>query len=177
MIDIIYAQGDDALSNAGKIIFEPLPFFPNMEAMQFRISNFDIPEFTVGSYEVTYKTQKFTKPSGRIESGNSFTFSFRMDKYYQVYQNLMAWKQLLANDGTGAMAEDVNSLNSTAALRTNFSVQTEDANGIVTSPGWVFEKAFLKSIGSLSFDQTSGGDPITCSVTLEYVKCIPGSDA
>jgi len=177
MIDIIYAQGDDALDNAGRIIFEPLSFFPNMEPMQFRISNFDIPEFTIGSYEVKYKSQKFTKPNGSMESGNTFTFSFRMDKYYSIYQNLMAWKQLIANDETGAMSEDVSPITGKSLLRTNFSVATEDANGIVTSPGWTFEKSFIKTLGGISFDQTSDGEPLICQVTLEYVKCIPGSDA
>jgi hypothetical protein len=88
----------------------------------------------------------------------------------------MAWKQLIANDETGAMAEDVSSEGS-SLLRTNFSVVTEDANGNITSPGWTFKHAFLKSLGTIAFDQTSGGDPIICQVTLEYVKCIPGSDA
>lgn len=176
MIDIIYAQGDDALSNSGKIIFEPLAFFPNMMPLEFRITSFTIPEFSVGSYPVRFKTQQFTKPNGSFDSGNSFAFSFRADKYYQIYQSFMAWKQLLANDATGAMSEDVSSATGLASLRTSFAVSTEDANGVITSQGWVFKNAFLKSLGSVDFDQTSEGDPIICQVTLEYVKCIPGND-
>ena len=177
MIDTIYNLGDDALSNQGIITFEPLPFMPQMESMQFRITDFSIPDFTVGSYTVRYKTQQFTKPNGSFESGNTFTFNFRVDKYYQIYQNLMTWKQLLANDQTGGMAEDVSSTTGQASLRVNFSVSTLDANNTVTSPGWVFTNAFLKTLGGISFDQASEGDPIMCAVTLEYVKCIPGGDA
>lgn len=177
MIDTIFALGDDALDNQGIITFEPLPFMPEMESMQFRITTFDIPEFTVGSYPVRYKTQGFTKPTGSIETGNSFTFSFRADKYYRIYQNLMTWKQLLANDETGATAEDVSSITGEAPLRVNFSVSTIDANGVITSPGWNFTHAFLKTLGSVSFDQASEGNAVMCSVTLEYVKCIPGGDA
>ncbi len=177
MIDVIYQLGDDALDNQAQMIIEPLPFFPNMEALQMRITNFSIPEFSVGSYEVAYKTQKFTKPNGRIETPNTFSFSFRADKYWQLYQNFLVWKNLIGNDATGAVAEDVGSASGESSIRTNFSVMTMDSNQIVTSPGWDFTHGWLKSLGEVSFDQTSEGAPIIVAVTLEYVKCLPGSDA
>lgn len=173
MIDTIYRLGDDALSSHAIITFDPLPFLTHTEAMQFRISDFTIPEFRVGSYTVQYKNQKFPKPSGTVETSNSFDFQFRGDKYYQIYQELMVWKQLLANDETGAGAEDVNPLTGQSELRTDFTVTPVDSNGIVTGPGWSFKGAYLKSLGSISYTQTSTGNPLSVRVSLEYVKCIP----
>jgi hypothetical protein len=175
MIDVIYAAGDDALSNEGILTIESLGFFTTADALQVRITDFTIPDFSVGTYTVRYKTQQFSKPNGSMDSGNTFTFSFRADKYWSIYQDFMKWKQLIANDVTGAIAEDVSGGNS--AIRTNFSVQTVDSNGNITGPGWSFTLAYLQNLGGVSFDQTSEGDPLTVSVTLEYVKCLPGSDA
>lgn len=175
MIDTIYRLGDDALDNQGIIIIDPLPFLTEIEPLQFRISTFTIPEFPIPSYTVNYKTQKFNKPGGRIDTPNSFTFSFRADKYWKIYQELRTWKNIIGDDDTGAMAEDV--VNGQSSIRTNFSVMTLDSNDVITSPGWQFTHAWLQSLGSVSFDQTASGDPISVDVTLEYVKCIPGSDA
>ena len=176
MIDTVFKLGDDALDSQAVIVFQPLLFLTQMDPLQFRITNFSIPEFAVGTYDVTYKTQKFTKPSARVETSNSFSFSFRADKYWTIYQLLLRWKNLIADDRTGAIAEDVGALSGQSAIRTDFSVMTIDSNNVITSQGWKFEKAFIKSLGSVSFDQTSDGRPIVVPVTLEYVKCIPGLD-
>lgn len=176
MIDVIYALGDDALDSQAIIVFQPLLFLTQMDPLQFRISNFTIPEFSIGSYDVNYKSQKFTKPSGKIETPNSFSFTFRADKYWTIYQTLLRWKNLIGDDSSGAMAEDVGALSGNSAIRTDFSVMTIDSNGVITSQGWQFTKAWLKSLGSVSFDQTSDGRPINIDVTLEYVKCLPGLD-
>lgn len=177
MIDILYQMGDDAVDNEGVIVFEPLSFMSTTETLQFRISDFEIPEFVQDSYSVTYKTQTLDKPKASITTSKDFTYTFRVDKYWTVYDDLFAWKQLLANESTGAVAEDVNPFTGTSSLRANFSVYPVDSNGTVTYRGWKFTNAWIKSLGSISFDQTSSGEPITCSVTLSYVKCEPGSEA
>lgn len=176
-IDVIYRLGDDALDNQAIIVFQPLLFLTEMDPLQFRISSFSIPEFSIGTYPVSYKTQTFNKPNGRIETPTAFSFSFRADKYWAIYQLLLRWKNLIGDDVTGAMAEDVGALSGESSFRTDFSVMTLDSNGIITSQGWHFTKAWLQSLGSVSFDQTSDGQPINVDVTLEYVKCIPGLDA
>jgi hypothetical protein len=177
MLDIAFKMGDDAVDNEGMIVFEPLSFMANAEALQFRISNFDIPEFSQDSYVVHYKTQEFEKPKGNITTPKEFTFTFRVDKYWTIYDELMTWKQLIGNDDTGAVAEDVSPLTASSSLRTNFSVFPMDSNGTVTYKGWKFTNAWIKNLGSVSFDQTSTGEVLNVSVTLSFVKCIPGSEA
>lgn len=177
MLDILYKMGDDALDNEGMIVIEPLPFMTTTEPLQFRISNFDIPEFALGAYTVRYKTQEMEKPSGSITTSKDFSFTFRVDKYWTIYDDLLVWKQLGGNEDTGAVAEDVNSLTGKSALRTNFSVFPVDSNGVVTYKGWKFTNAWMKTLGGVSFDQIGSGEPITITVNLSYVKCIPGTEA
>lgn len=176
MLDILFKMGDDAVDNEGIIVIEPLPFMSTTEALQFRITSFEIPEFVQEAYSVRYKTQEFEKPKASITTSKDFTFSFRVDKYWSTYDDLLTWKQLIGNDDTGAIAEDVNPITGSSSLRTNFSVFPVDSNGNVTYKGWKFTNAWIKSLGSVSFDQTSSGDPLTVSVTLAFVKCIPGSE-
>lgn len=173
-IETIYAYGDDALDNQAEVNITPLSFFPSADPLKFRITSFGIPEFSIGSYEVAYKTQKFNKPSGRIETPNEFQFSFRADKYWTIYQALLIWKNYIGDDRTGAMAEDVGAISGESDIRTDVSVITQDSNGVVTSPGWTMQKAWLKSLGGVDFDNTASGDPIIISVTLDFVKIVPG---
>lgn len=177
MLDILYKMGDDAVDNEGIIVFEPLPFMSTAEALQFRISGFEIPEFSQDSYSVRYKTQEFEKPKGSITTSKDFSFDFRVDKYWTIYDDLLTWKQIIGNDDTGAISEDVNPLSGQSTIRTNFSVFPMDSNGNVTYKGWKFTNAWISSLGSVSFDQQGSGDPITVSVSLKYVKCVPGSEA
>lgn len=174
-INQIYALGDDALSNQAEVNITPLSFFPGVDPLKFRITDFSIPEFTIGEYEVAYKTQKFNKPNGRITTPNEFTFNFRADKYWTIYQALLVWKNYIGDDRTGAMAEDVGAISGESDIRTDVTVMTFDSNNVITSPGWTMQKAWLKSLGGVDFDNTSEGDPIIVSVTLDFVKLVPGA--
>jgi hypothetical protein len=172
MIETVFRLGDDALDNQGEIVITPIAIFGQEDPIRMRITSFDIPEFAVGSYEVNYKTQKFTKPTGRVSETNAFTFSFRADKYWAIYNALLAWKMSISNDRTGVVSEDV-SISGASPYRTDFTVMVRDSAGVVTNLGWQFTHAFIKSLGSISFDNASDGQPITVSVTLEYVQCFP----
>lgn len=171
-IDSVYAQGDDALQNMAELQFSAFNLFGIADPLKFRTTQIDIPEFTVGTYEVPWKAQKFEKPSGKDETPKTMTFTFRVDKYYTVYKALMAWFQYINNTGTGAMAEDVGAVSKKSNIRTDFQVKVVDTNGVTTTEGWKFNKAFIKSMAGVSFDQSSG-DPISVQVTVSYVSAIP----
>jgi len=173
-ISAIFALGDDALNNQAEVNITPLSFFPNVDPLKFRITDFEIPEFSIGEYEVAYKTQKFNKPNGRITTPNEFTFNFRADKYWTIYQALLVWKNYIGDDNSGTMAEDVGAITGESDIRTDVSVLTSDSNGVPTSPGWTMQQAWLKNLGGISFDNTAEGEPIIVSVTLDFLKIIPG---
>lgn len=168
IVDQIYRQGDDALANQFDVVISPVALFSSIDPLRFRTTTVDIPERAIGNYTVDYKTTRFTKPSGKIETPNEFTLNFRSDKYWVVYQALLAWKNGIADDESGAIAEDVN-VNGISTIRTDISVITIDSNGLITGPGWKFHKCWISSLSGVTFDQTSG-DPLEVSATFQFLK-------
>jgi hypothetical protein len=172
-IDSVYSQGDDALANYAELELSPFPLFgPLKDALKFRTIQINVPGFEKGTYEVHWKAQKFEKPSGKDETQKTFTSAFRVDKYYTVYKALQAWWQYICNSDNGALAEDVGAVTGTSNIRTDIMVHTIDTQGVVTSEGFKFERAWLKSLSDLSYDVTSG-EPLSCTATWSFVKMIP----
>ena len=173
MIDTVFSTGDDALGNYAEIDISPFSLFgPLKDPLKYRTTTIEIPGFTKGSYDVHWKSQKFEKPNGKDESPKTFTTGFRVDKYYTVYKALLAWWQYICNSDSGALAEDVGAITGTSNIRTDIMVHTIDTQGIVTNEGFKFERVWLKEMGSMSYDVTSG-DPINCTLTWSFVKMIP----
>lgn len=168
-IETLFTAGDDALANHAVINIAPIPIFGLADPLRVRTTTFDIPEHTIDTYDVHWKTQSFTKPSGKIITPNEFSFTFRSDKYWTIYQALLLWKNYIGDEASGAMAEDVGAISGESDIRTDVSVLTEDSNGVPTGPGWKFHKAWISSLGGVSFDMESG-DPITVDVTLNFLK-------
>lgn len=126
----------------------------------------------MGSYDVHWKAQHFSKPSGKDETPKEFTTVFRVDKYYTVYKALQAWWQYICNSDSGALAEDVGAVTKTSNIRTDIFVKTIDTQGITTTEGFKFERAWLKGMGDLSYNVESG-NPIDCTLTWSFVKMLP----
>jgi hypothetical protein len=172
-IDSVYIQGDDALVNFAELELSPFPLFgPLKDALKFRTTQIDIPGFTKGAYDVHWKAQKFEKPNGKDETAKTFTSNFRVDKYYTVYKALQAWWQYICNSDSGALAEDVGAATGTSNIRTDIMVHTIDTQGIVTSEGFKFERAWLKELAGIGYNVMSG-DPIEIQLTWSFVKMIP----
>lgn len=172
-IDSAYATGDDALANMAEIEFSPFSLFgPLKDDLKFRTTQINVPGFTMGKYEVHWKAQKFEKPSGKDETEKTFSFTFRVDKYYTVYKALQAWWQYICNSDSGALAEDVGAATGTSNIRTDVMVHTIDTQGVTTSEGFKFERAWLTGLAGFSYDVTSG-DPLMCEITMSFVKMLP----
>lgn len=172
-IDSVYALGDDAIASCAELEIAAFALFGELkDTLKFRTTNISTPEFTLGEYDVHWKTQHFPKPNGKDETPKSFTSQFRVDKYYTVYKALQAWWQYEMNSDNGAMAEDVGAVTGTSNIRTDIQVRIVDSNNITTSEGWKFEKCYLKGLSGIDFDVTSG-DPLMCTCTWNFVKMIP----
>jgi hypothetical protein len=172
-IDSIYSQGDDAVGNVAEILISDFSLFgPLKDALKFRTTQINVPGFTMGAYMVPWKSQQFEKPSGKDETEKTFSFTFRVDKYYTVYKALLAWWQYICNSDSGALAEDVGAVTGTSNIRTDIIVKTIDTQGVTTNEGFKFERAWLKSLGSISYDVTNG-EPIMMECTMSFVKMIP----
>ena len=166
MIDVIAKLGDDALKNLFDMILPPFPGAIDPISTNFRIQNFTIPATGVETYEIHWKTQKMTKPSGKVTMDNSFSFSFRVDKYWEIYNGLKNWKNIIADTRYGTMTPD--NIKGVSAIRVPIVIISSDANGIPTGGKWIFEGSFIKELGEVAFDYTSG-EPIEVDVTMNYM--------
>jgi hypothetical protein len=172
-IDSVYIQGDDALQNFAEIEIVPFPLFgPLTDKLKYRTTQIDIPGFTKGAYDVHWKAQKFEKPNGKDETQKTFTSAFRVDKYYTVYKAIQAWWQYICNSESGALAEDVGAVTGTSNIRTDILVKSIDTQGITTTEGFKFERAWLKEMTGIQYDVTNG-DPLHVTLTWSFVKMIP----
>lgn len=161
-VDLLYNLGDDALQNLFECIIPSFPGAEDVPGTQFRIQNFTIPASGVGEYEIHYKTQMITKPSGKIEQTKEFSFDFRVDRLWRVYAGLKSWKNTIANTRLGFMAPD-----ELFSFRRPITVITTDPNGTPTSGKWVFEGSWIKTLGDVGFDYTSG-EPIMVTATFGF---------
>jgi hypothetical protein len=171
-IDSVFSQGDDALTNMAEILFEEFSLFASAAPLKFRTTKIDVPGFTMGSYPVHWKSQNFEKPSGKDETEKTFSFTFRVDKYYTVYKTLLAWWQYICNSDSGALSEDVGAVSGASNIRTDVIVKTIDSQEVTTNEGFKFERAWIKSLAGFAYD-VSSGDPLECQVTMSFVKMIP----
>lgn len=169
-IETIYKAGDDALQNQFQVELAPLPFIPDGVNLAIRVTSLDVPEQSVGTYEVHYRSQKMTKASGKIETPNEFSFTFRVDKYWVHYKALKKWLNYIGNNKTGTMAEDVGLIGGESGFRMPFiTINTVDANDQITSTGWTFHNVFISQLDGVSFSQDSG-EPIEVSATFQFMK-------
>jgi len=163
-IDTIYALGDDALSNAFKITIPSFPGSTNTEPFSFRVTEVAVPETALGTYEVHFGTQKFTKISGKNETPNSFTFSYRLDRFYNLYEQIEKWLNASLSQANGKMSSDTGT-----SLRRDIIIEGLDSYGNVSALGW-------KMIGSLPSRQTApsfsqeNGDPLIIEVEFQFIK-------
>lgn len=168
-IETIFALGDDALGNQFRISINPiLAVLP--DPIEFRTTQVSIPEQSINTYPVKYKTQTFNKPSGSITTPTQFTFTFRNDKYWALYRMFSAWLGAIANNATGAMAEDVLP-GGIAPLRTTIVVQSIDSAGNPTSGLWTFSQSMITNLQGVDFSQDTDS-PILTQVTMNYLKMV-----
>jgi hypothetical protein len=84
-----------------------------------------------------------------------------------IYKAFLAWKNGVANSSSGVIMSD----GAANPLRVPVTVWATDGNGVKISGfgQWDFKGCFVQEVGEVSFDVTSG-DPITCSITMGFMK-------
>lgn len=165
-VETIYNMGDDALQNLFDMSIGTIPYVNDLTATLVRVQGFTIPATGSGTYEVPYKTQKITKPSGKVETPNEFTFDFRVDRNWAIYKGFVAWKNAVANSYTGAIAPD----NFLSNNRVPIDVWAVAPTGepIVGFGKWSFKGCYPSSVGDIGFDY-GVGDPIMVTITMQFL--------
>jgi len=165
-VETIYNMGDDALQNLFDISIGTIPYINDLTSTLVRVQGFTIPASGNSPYTVHYKTQQITKPSGKIEAPNEFTFDFRVDRNWAIYKGFVAWKNAVANSYTGAIAPD----NILSNNRVPIDVWAVDPAGspIPSFGKWSFKSCYPSSVGDIGFDY-GVGDPIIVTITMQFL--------
>lgn len=169
-LDVSPILGDDALQNQWEIIIPGFPGVSNLASTNIRAISVDVPEQSIETYTVGYKTFNFEKMGGKIGTPREFTANFRIDKLWQVYNGFIRWKDFIANEATGEMSDDFTG--GISKYRTNIQVIAQDngaGGGVITNLGWNFRNAAPKSVSGFTFDY-DGGDALTFSVTFSFTS-------
>jgi len=169
-IQTIVQLNDDALNNQFQIIIPPHEGQIDQTGENFRVLRVSIPERSVNMYTVHYKTQKFTKYTGKDATPNEFTFDFRVDKFWNVYKGLSDWHRLILDPVSGVQSPDYE--NGQSTIRVPITVNTIDATDTVTSTGWVFDGCFPSNVPGVEFDMESG-EPIVVTITMQFITMNP----
>jgi hypothetical protein len=166
----IASLGDDALANNFEVILPPtFPGAVDALSTAIRCTTATIPEKSTGKYSVEYKSQTFTKPSGKITTPNEFSFTFRVDKYWNTYRGLRNWLNIIGDGATGIQSADY--VNGASIIRVPISIITLDSAGAETSIGWNFDGCYISSLDGVTFDQSSG-DPLEVSATFDFITML-----
>lgn len=165
-VETIYAMGDDALTNLFDMSIATIPYINDLTQTLVRVQGFTIPATGSSTYEVNYKTQKITKPGGKIEAPNEFTFDFRVDRNWAIYKGFIAWKNAVANSYTGDIAPD----NILSNNRVPIDVWAVAPTGepIIGFGKFSFKGCYPSSVGDVAFDYGTG-DPIIVTITMQYL--------
>jgi len=158
-LDLLAQYGDDALANHFRVIFPEIPGSDHMEELRLRTLSCDIPERTIGTYEVMKDGKKYEKVSGVEEQSKEFSFTYRCRKDLAIYKAFNIWMQSFSNLETGEIAIDEGLLSS---WRVPLVVQASVGENVYAE--WGFLGWHPKSIAGLSFDETSG-DPLTVQIS------------
>jgi hypothetical protein len=170
LLDTMALFGEDALSNHFQMI---IPSFPNvlqLPNLNMRVLSVEIPDQTIDTYDLTKRGKKFSRPSGLSEQEKTFTFTYRVDKYFQVYQGISQWLAYIQNPVTLAMASDSGPLGAggPSTYRVPIIINGLDTNDIITNV-WTFTGCFPTTQDGISFEEESS-DPIIKSVTMSYIN-------
>lgn len=172
MIESIVQLGDDSLSNEFQVVIPTFPGALDVGNTILRVNEFEIVDRKIGTYEIKYKTQKFTKPLAKNETENQFTFTFRVDKYYQTYKGFEAWLDSILDQATGVMNPDV-VLGAASTIRVPIDVVPIDSLGNVTNPGWTYTGCFPSSLSGIKFNNVEDAAPVIATVTMQFIKIVP----
>lgn len=177
----IFELGDDALDTEGVVMItdeggdtsssltqsdtDNSNIYGTASALTFRATAYTIPAMNIATYTVNYRGDKFTRPkAGNSADTLTMTISFRVDKYWKIYNALRKWKNSVANNYTGVDYGD-----SASSNRKIIYISTVDSMGNETGEHWTFRKAIITQLNAINLDQASDGTPITATATFAFL--------
>lgn len=178
----VYAIGGDALKNMFEVYFEGLPNNVGSGAVgyqglnkdatkpSYRIKTFTVPSVGISTYEVHYKTAKILFPGGKLQYEPKVSTELRIDRYWQVYNDLVKWRNNLASPATGVIGQDI-AANRCDRMIVKSNLQSKEGSTPAAPPihAWVFTHTFPMTVPEVAFDYNTG-DNITMVIEFGFIE-------
>ena len=133
------------------------------ESLTFHAQNTTIPEETIGTIEIPYKSRR-THHAGRDESGRTVTITFWEDEDHTVYSFFKDWMNLISDNRTGGGVDK-------EGYSAEVVIKTLNSDSETTSGKFTLTKAFPTSLGEVTLDY-SATEHATIDITLTYDETV-----
>ena len=175
-LEVLATMGMDALGNHYQMNIPVISELGSyVDSLNMRILSVTIPERVIGTYDITKRGRKMTRPSGVSDQEKQVTFSFRADKFWGCYNALGNWMKFIQNNNTMAMASDsgADGRGGASQYRHDIEIWSISTLDDSASPNniWTLVGAYPTSLGDVSFSEDEG-DPIEIDCTIDCMDII-----
>lgn len=163
-----------------------------------RTDGFNVPETSVGTYDIKYHGMSVKRPNGNLEGDRTIELTFREDAAFQLRARFTAWLMAVVDPVTGGISNAINwfgalkvsaiagEYTATAMVaptgkKTGSDGQILDAKGTILREAtsnplvtWSFYHVWVSKVGGVEFS-TDGAEANKFAVTFQYQDCdLPG---
>lgn len=192
----LVSSGADLL----KQIYDVKIFFPDGSddsafgyPITVRAQGFQVPEVSVGSYDIKYHGFSVKRPNGNVEGDRQIELTFREDAYFQLRTRFSNWLMAVVDPVTGGISNDISYFGSLqvstiageykAAQMVKPTGSENGTSGYLGAQGsiidgpdktaqvsWYFYHVWVSKVGGVEF-ATDGSEANTFAVTFQYQDC------
>lgn len=133
------------------------------------------------SYEIKFLTAKINRPKAFVKVDHSFSFTLRVDSYYNVYAYLLKYqKNTTFNPEEGWAHNNIEDIKdklmniqvSLLKRKENSSISSKDLEQVKIAK---FNHCWIESIDPISF-KTGTADPVEIKVNMKFLELNDGWD-
>lgn len=145
-------------------------------SIKVRVSSFTPPTFSQQTYTTNYMTVDETYPAASVNGTKQLTFSFRLDKNYNLYKYLLSQQakttvtnlgfstNVIPDSSNGGLTIKVYGFDHPVTDESDLDPSNLDAFTLM----YTFRYCWIQSISGLNYSY-SGSNPITLTVTIGFM--------
>jgi hypothetical protein len=132
----------------------------SVDNIALNLTNFSLPELTIGETEMSIMGKSFNLPTGVRNEDKNISFSYMLSSNWSQYQLLYKWFSMISNEDSKFDSSFPNTL-----LDITVFVLTEFKEPIFSI---VFRGCWINRLGSIDFNYQSGEENIQHEFGINY---------
>lgn len=166
----LFSNATDAMSQMFKVVFLNGRF--NGQEKTVRCTGFKISHLKQQEYTKRFVTAYIDSPAPKIDGEKMFQITFRVDENYDIYKELLDWRNVLCDPSKSAVDVDLNgNKNAFSDIQVYRIGNNGGEEGIAT-----YGKCWCTNV-ALSSYSTSSAQPMTATATIYYTTANDWSSA